>query len=254
MKKSFLLLPALLASLDADADGRQFLHQVDTLEFFRGFEPDTVYPFPVKVRLSEQSLRHWLQDLTEEDYKEVADELGVEVAAIKAVVDIETGGKHHGFNDDGSVLINFDLTIYRQRLSRCGLSISSACASAPEAFQSPNVRKYGTRQKAQWARLEAARKFDSDTANEGVFWGMFQIGGFNWKLCGCDSVDEFVELMSRSERDQLELFARFCNSRNLTRFIRAKDWDGFALRYNGPGYKSQGYDSKMAAAYKRFKK
>ncbi len=35
--------------------------------------------------------------LTDDDYREVAERLGVEVAAIKAVVDIEAGRAHEGF-------------------------------------------------------------------------------------------------------------------------------------------------------------
>ena len=53
--------------------------------------------------------------LTEEDYRQVAEELGVEVAAIKAVVDIEAGPQHKGFWQPGKPLINFDLSMYRCR-------------------------------------------------------------------------------------------------------------------------------------------
>ena len=52
--------------------------------------------------------------LTERDYIEVANELGVEVAAIKAVVEIETGKQHIGFWDEGKPIINFDLTTFRK--------------------------------------------------------------------------------------------------------------------------------------------
>ncbi|MDE6395531.1 MAG: hypothetical protein K2K77_09325, partial [Duncaniella sp.] len=36
--------------------------------------------------------------LTEEDFREVAERIGVEVAAIKAIVDIEAGPTHEGFS------------------------------------------------------------------------------------------------------------------------------------------------------------
>ena len=39
--------------------------------------------------------------LTEEDFEEVAQRLGVEVAAIKAVVEIEAGHSHEGFASPG---------------------------------------------------------------------------------------------------------------------------------------------------------
>lgn len=217
------------------------------------YEPDDAPLFPIHVELPSTS-RHWTNPLTDDDYKQVADSLGVEPAAIKAVVEIETGRKFEGFADDGRPVINFDLSIYRQQLAKHGLSITAAQKAAPTAFKAPDVRKYGSRQAAQWARLEAALEFDEETALESVFWGMFQIGGFNWKLLGKSSVREFVELMSRSEQDQLELFAEFCRARNLVRYIRAKDWAAFSLRYNGPGFEAQNYHGKMAAAYARHRR
>jgi hypothetical protein len=82
---------------------------------------------------------------------------------------------------------------------------------------------------------------------------MFQIGGFNWKQCGVNSVEEFVQMMSRSERDQLELFARFITANNMVDAIRRGNWLQFALKYNGPKAKARGYHTRLAAAYRRYK-
>ena len=87
----------------------------------------------------------------------------------------------------------------------------------------------------------------------GTFWGMFQIGGFNYKLCGCESVDEFVRLMSYSELEQLELFAAFLRNTGYVKDLRAKSWAAFARKYNGPSYAKRGYHTKMANAYAKFK-
>ena len=48
--------------------------------------------------------------LTDDDYRRVAEELGVETATIKAVVEIEAGTAHKGFAAPGIPLINFDLS------------------------------------------------------------------------------------------------------------------------------------------------
>lgn len=191
--------------------------------------------------------------LTEEDYIEVAAELGVEVPAIKAVVDIETGRTHQGFWKKGKALINFDLAMYRKYAPRNGVNLKSAKKKQPVIFRSPDVRKYGSQQAAQYARFEAAMEINPAAAIEGCFWGMFQIGGFNWKICGCRSAAEFLERVNRSEREQLELFAAYCRARGLVKYIQKKDWAAFSLRYNGPGYKKRGYHKKMAEAYKKFK-
>ena len=128
--------------------------------------------------------------LTEADYEEVAQMLDVDVAAIKAVVDIETGRQHEGFWAPGKPLINFDLTMYRRFAPRSGVSLSKAKKAHPEIFRRPDARRYGSYQAAQQARLDAACDVDTVSAYQSTFWGMFQIGGFNWRKCGCESVQQ----------------------------------------------------------------
>lgn len=192
--------------------------------------------------------------LTEEDYRRVAAELGVETAAIKAVVEIEAGPAHKGFWEPGKPLINFDLAMFRKFAPRHGVSLKKARKSHPEVFARPDVRRYGSYQGGQYARLEGACEIDRELALKSAFWGMFQIGGFNWAKCGAADIEEFVALMSRSERDQLELFAQFIRHGGMVEAIRKKNWLKFALRYNGPKAKSRGYHKRLASAYKRHKK
>jgi len=187
--------------------------------------------------------------LTEEDYREVAEELGVEVAAIKAVVDIEAGAAHQGFWAPGKPIINFDLSMYRRAAKKYGVNLAKAQKSSPVIFARPNIRRYGSQQAAQQARLDAARAINDAAAVEGTFWGMFQIGGFNWKKLGFSSPAEMAEAMSRSEREQLEIFARFICEFNMLKDLRNKNWLGFALKYNGPRARSRGYHTRMAKAY-----
>ncbi len=191
--------------------------------------------------------------LSEEDYKEVAEELGVEVAAIKAIVDIEAGQAQDGFFQPGKPIINFDVKMYRKFAPKHKVSISDAKKKAPVIFARPNISRYGSYQAAQYARLDAARSIDETSALESAFWGMFQIGGFNWKICGCDSVGQFVEIMSQSERAQLELFARLIKNCGMLEYLQKKQWLKFALRYNGPKAKARKYHTRIAAAYARHK-
>ncbi|MDE6670119.1 MAG: N-acetylmuramidase family protein [Muribaculaceae bacterium] len=180
-------------------------------------------------------------ELTDTDFKLVADELGVEVAAIKAVVEIEAGAEMKGFWAPGVPVINFDKTMYNKYRSQ---SKGVKGQSVPEGLSG-----YGLR---QWTQLINARKTDARAANMGTFWGMFQIGGFNYKLCGCNDVDEFVHLMSYSELEQLELFAAFITNAGMLTDLKKKNWAGFARKYNGASYARRGYHTKMAAAYKKF--
>ncbi len=52
--------------------------------------------------------------LTDSDYQVIAQELGVEVAAIKAVVRIEAGASLQGFYAPGVPVVNFDRAMYRR--------------------------------------------------------------------------------------------------------------------------------------------
>ena len=199
------------------------------------------------------SYEHIPDRLTDEDFREVAEELGVEVAAIKAVVEIEAGTKHEGFWANGKPIINFDLSMFRKFAARNKINLSRYQRSHAVVFAKPNRARYGSYQAAQQARLDAARTIDDKTAIEGTFWGMFQLGGFNWKVCGTSSPDEFVRLMSRSERDQLELFAEFIRETGMLPLLKAKNWSAFARRFNGPSYARRGYHTRLARAYAKHK-
>lgn len=189
--------------------------------------------------------------LTDDDYAEIATQLGVEKAAIKAIVDVEAGATHAGFHNESQPLVNFDRRLFTRTAQRRKIDLSKHAGS--EALGELNVRKYGSQQAAQHARLAAAMQIDSLTAIESTFWGMFQLGGFNWELCGAASPQDFVERSSRSEFDQLQLFANFITNTGLTKYLKDKNWAAFAKYYNGPSYASQGYHTKMANAYRKHK-
>ncbi len=99
---------------------------------------------------------------------------------------------------------------FREVATRRGVNLSKYSKSHSVVFSSHR----GSQIKAN-RRLEAAKSIHPHAAVEGTFWGMFQIGGFNWKKCGAESIDDFVDRMSRSERDQLEMFAEFITTTGL---------------------------------------
>lgn len=195
------------------------------------------------IPAADESARY--KTLTDDDFRIVAEELGCEIAAIKAVVSIEAGNKMQGFWAPGIPIINFDRTMYNKYRSKATSKAGAKGEKVPDGLTGYAYR--------EWSQLINARKVNAMGANMGTFWGMFQIGGFNYKLCGCQSVDEFVKLMSTSELEQLELFAAFITNAGMLNDLRAKNWAAFARKYNGPSYARRGYHTKMANAYKKFK-
>lgn len=191
--------------------------------------------------------------LTDDDYARVANELGVEIAAIKAVSEIEAGKNHHGFHAVGCPTLNFSINMFNRALKRRGIAVSSAQRRNSACFLPLNRKKYGSYGAAQHARLKSAMAIDSVAAITSCYWGMFQIGGFNWDRCGCSSPQEFARIMSQSEAMQLELFAQFISRNGMLKHLQNHNWYAFARIYNG-SKRAKSYASRMANAYARYSK
>ncbi len=191
------------------------------------------------------------EKLTEDDFALVAALLDVEVAALKAVQKVETGGRG-GFFAPGKPAILFEGHIFWSQLKKRGIN--------PEAYVQGNENiLYPKWEKGhykgglgEYDRLEQARRIHREAADASASWGMFQIMGFNFAACGEESVDSFVQTMCHSEFRQLVLLARFIKQAGILPSLQQKDWAEFAKRYNGPAYAQNQYDEKLKAAYKQF--
>lgn len=182
--------------------------------------------------------------LTEEDYLQAAKELGVEVAVIKAVVKIEAGAKLQGFWAPGVPVANYSQSLYNRYSAKTkGRKLTDA--KVPDGLTGYALK--------EWTSLTNARKKNADAADMGTYWGMFQICGSHYKLCGCESVKEMVDKMCESEHSQLELFATFIKNTGMLESLRKKDWTTFARKYNGPSYAKRGYHTRMAKEYAKYK-
>lgn len=78
--------------------------------------------------------------LTDDDYREVAEHLGCEIAAIKAVVEIEAGRTHEGFSAPGRPLVNFDLGMFRRNAAKKGSACRNTTAPIPRSSTAAAVR------------------------------------------------------------------------------------------------------------------
>lgn len=194
-----------------------------------------------------------MENLTENDFQRVADLLGIEVAVVKAVQAVETGG-HGGFVAPGRPMILFEGHIFWRELKKRGLDPDRYVAGN-ENILYPKWEKghyYGGMK--EYECLEKAREIHKEAADASTSWGMFQVMGFNYAMCGYGSVEEMVKDMCVGEDKQLEAFARFVKLAKLQSYLEQKDWVGFARRYNGPGYAQNQYDKKLEEAYRKFTK
>lgn len=178
--------------------------------------------------------------LTDQDFRETAENMGVEVAAIRAVAEVESA--RGGFDEDGRVILRFERHRFRKYTDGRYDDIYPDI-SAPYRKGQPGGR----------GLFNKAFALDSEAAMLSTSWGRFQIMGDEHERCGYRTVGEFVDAMRSGERAQLDAFVAFCASKNLTEAIRNKDWAAFARGYNGASYRDNCYDEKMAEAYGRHK-
>ena len=183
-----------------------------------------------------------------------AKRLGVEVAALRAILEKESSGS--GFNADGTPKILYERHIMYRRLSQnCGINIAQLYHSTkpelvhPRGYGAGGYGKYSEQPK----KLEAAAKIDRTSALESCSWGIAQIMGYHWKLCGFKSIQGFVNAMYKSEDAQFEVFVKFLEGAGIVPYLKKLDWAGVALRYNGKNYKQNNYDKDLAKYYKKFK-
>jgi hypothetical protein len=198
-----------------------------------------------------------VKTITDEDIKELADKNGVELAAIKAVIQVETGGK--AFIADGRPKILFEGHIFWNQLKLVNINPEQYAASHPDIIYTNWTKKYYLGGAAEYTRLDKAKLIHEEAALKSASWGLFQIMGFNYALAGFKDkgVKAFVDSQYEAEYHHLEAFFAFIKHKDkkntsILDFLQKKDWAGFAQRYNGPRYKENQYDTKLQAAYLRF--
>jgi hypothetical protein len=193
--------------------------------------------------------------LTAEHFAAAARRLGCDVAAVRAVAEVESVGS--GFLPTGEPTVLFErhifaaLTDNRYDGARApGLpakySLVSDCSASGKGEYGP--------QSAQHARLHAAALLDRDAALKSASWGMFQILGRYHGEAGHATIQAFVNAMYSGDREHLESFVSLVLARGLGDELRDHRWAELALRYNGKGYKVNRYDEKLAAAYEKWSK
>ena len=190
--------------------------------------------------------------LKEQDFLRSAETLKVDVATVKAVQEVETGGRG-GFFAPGRPAILFEGHIFWNQLKKKGKNPEDYLKGNEDILYPKWTKAHYQGGIKEYGRLERAMQIDEEAAISSASWGLFQIMGFNHKVCGCDTVREFVAKMKENEGSQLDLFTAFVQSNKLDTLLREKDWAGFAKRYNGPAYAENKYDEKLKKAYEKHK-
>ena len=190
------------------------------------------------------------------DYKKASESLGVDIASVKALAEVESNGS--GLITDPVTKkvvpkILFERHIMFKRLRDYTAVKSEEMFSLYPDIVNPSSGGYlgGI---AEYGRLEKAIKIDHNTALESASWGAYQVMGYYWKTLGYKSVQEFVD-SAYTEEGQLEIFIRFVKaSPNVLKALKSKDWEALALAYNGASYLKNSYNTKLKESYAKFSK
>lgn len=181
----------------------------------------------------------------------VAQQNGVEEAALLAVCDVESAGI--AFWTVGGLKVppvRPEAHYFYKNLSG-----TKRAQAVREGLANPRAGavKVPTNRAAVYARIERMKAIDETAALMSCSWGLGQVMGQWWQSLGYSSVQELVQ-SCRTVSGQVELMWRFIKTNHLDDEIKRHDWRGFARGYNGPKYAAGGYHTKIAAAYKRYTK
>lgn len=191
--------------------------------------------------------------ITDDDLATRVETLEVELAALKAVWKVETGGRS-GFLPTDKPVILFEGHIFWQQLRTRGIDPQSRAKGNEDILYSKFDKTKYKGGVAEYDRLNRAIAINEDAALASASWGMFQIMGYRYKECGCNTVQEFVAKMEESELSQLDLFIELLKKNSsMHNALKKLDWQTFAKLYNGPSYAQNKYDEKLAAAYSNYK-
>ena len=193
------------------------------------------------------------EHLSEEEFSLVAKLLDVETAALKAVQEVETGGRG-GFFAPGKPAILFEGHIFWSQLKKQGIDPSLIVKGNEDILYPKWEKGHYKGGLREYERLGKARAIHREAADASASWGMFQVMGFNYAACDEKSVSSFVAAMTESELRQLILAGRFIKKAGMLPALQTKNWAEFARRYNGPAYAENKYDEKMASAYRKYAK
>lgn len=189
-------------------------------------------------------------ETTADEIRKVAAEFGIEPAALLAVAEIESGGSVFAVIDGRQEpLIRFEGHYFDRRL--WGEARARARA---EGLASPNAGAVANpaSQAARWELLERAAAIDRKAAYESVSWGLGQVMGAHWEWLGFADVVALADEARTGAAGQARLMARFIEKSGLKEALRKRDWEAFSRGYNGPGFRKNAYDTRLAAAYRRY--
>ncbi|HDR9485242.1 TPA: N-acetylmuramidase family protein [Burkholderia aenigmatica] len=242
---------------------------------------DTGKPQTVVFNLLGSRLNYPKPEVFSEDqYKKMATELDVEVAAIKAIVQQESKG--HPFLENGLPQILYErrhffkFAAYKKEDEAADVAAKAAGAKKRKPVKRkkylteyenpypkfpeicfPTGDNYGADGLHQYEKLVSAANIDFEIALMSCSWGGFQILGEYYLSCGCATVIEFANKFLSGTDGQAEIFIAFMKKekRGAVEGLKTHQWEKVAASYNGDSWrdKNPDYATNLGKYYAQFK-
>lgn len=179
------------------------------------------------------------EPLSAEGVEAACDTLGIGGVELWTVMQVETRGC--GFLPDRRLKVLYERHWFHR------LTGGRFSAAHPEV-SSESAGGYAGGA-AEFARLGAALKLDRMAALKSASWGLGQIMGFNAERAGFADAGAMIEAFVDGEDAQVQAMATYIAAGDEADALRERRWADFAAKYNGPSYKQNRYDEKLAAAH-----
>ncbi len=175
-----------------------------------------------------------------------AKRLGLEWQALAAVAQVESDGRPLS---GGLCPIRIEGHLFDKKITG-----AERKAAREQGLAARNVGavKNPVKMADRYEMLKRMTAINEDAALESCSWGLGQVMGSHWKKLGYASVQKLADEARESVNGQIRLMGRYIEKFNFVTELKAKDWAGIALKYNGKDYNVYRYDLKMAEAYEAF--
>ena len=187
-------------------------------------------------------------EIKEEDWKRVASELGVEVAILKAIHEVEASSK--SYLPQGYPALLFEAHVFYRELKALRVDPGPLMKTHPGIISRSWDRKLYKGGIGEIPRINEAYQISPVAALRSASFGAFQISGFN---CGPEGPFEFYRKIWTSEVGQLEVLSEFLRKAGIIPYMKSLNFKEIAKRYNGSGYAANNYDTKLRRAYLKYK-
>jgi len=183
------------------------------------------------------------------DIPELAYRIDVTQDHLQAFLNVES--RSQGFDRSGRPIILNEPHVFYRNLS--GVKRTRAVTAGlayPKWGQKPYPRS--SQERYEW--LAKAIEIDEEAALKACSWGSTQILGENFSMVGYNTAAEMVQAFMDDEEAHVEAMVKYILATGIADNMRREDWATVARVYNGPGYKKNQYDVKMAREFAKLRK